>query len=255
VNEVDDPTADLLALALSGRADQLVDIVLDAHPAPVRSELGSLREALATLAVGLPPVKPSSELEKRIMRTLGASAPARRAILVMDMQNDHLEPGGPLEVPRARDIVPALTARLDQARSAKVPVVYVVDEHDPDDEDLDTWGAHNIQGSRGAEVWAALTPKPGDLVVSKATYSAFSQSKLADVLGGLGVDTLEITGCLTEVGILATATDALQRGFAVEVPAETQAGAAEIHERVTLGVLRVLHPYGPARKALLAKVA
>lgn len=30
------------------------------------------------------------------------------------------------------------------------------------------------------------------------------------------------TGCLTEVGVTATATDAMQQGFAIEVPADSQ---------------------------------
>jgi nicotinamidase-related amidase len=253
VSDTPDPIADLLAVTLSGRADQLVDVSLASEPASVRGEHRWLREALAAVAVGLPRLRPSAELANRIARSLEKrSVPTRRAVLVIDMQNDHLEPGGPLEVPRARAIVPALLARLEAARKAKEPVVYVVDEHEPGDADLDSWGAHNIQGTRGAEVWAALTPKPGDLIVPKPTYSAFQRSKLGEVLDSLHVDTLELTGCLTEIGIFATATDALQRGFAVEIPTATQAGAAELHEQVTLGVLRVMPPYGPAREARLA---
>jgi nicotinamidase-related amidase len=170
------------------------------------------------------------------------------------MQNDHLAAGGPLEVPRARNIVPALAARLEAARREGVPIVYVVDQHEADDSDLDSWGTHNVKGSPGAEVWPALAPHACDRVVSKPTYSAFSRSNLADVLRELRVDTLELTGCLTEVGLVATATDALQRGYAVEIPPETQAGATELNERITLGVLSLLPPYGPARAELLAAV-
>ena len=71
------------------------------------------------------------------------------------------------------------------------------------------------------------------------------------MLDALKVDTIVLTGCLTEIGILATATEALQRGFAVEVPADAQAGANETAERVVLGVLAIMPPYGPARRARL----
>jgi nicotinamidase-related amidase len=176
-------------------------------------------------------------------------------MLVVDMQNDHLTRGRPLEVPRARDIVPALVARLDLARREGIPIVYVLDEHEPDDSDLDIWGTHNVKGTPGAEVWPALAPKPGDLVVRKPTYSAFVRSNLADVLSELRVDTLVLTGCATEVGLLATATDALQRGYAVEIPPDAQAGATAASEQVALGLVQLLAPYGSARKALLRELA
>jgi hypothetical protein len=54
---------------------------------------------------------------------------------------------------------------------------------------------------------------------------------------------------------LATATEALQRGFAVEVPPDSQAGANEITERVAMGVLAIMPPYGPARRARLEALA
>ncbi len=71
------------------------------------------------------------------------------------------------------------------------------------------------------------------------------------MLDDLKVDTIVLTGCLTEIAILATATEALQRGFAVEVPADAQAGSSEGAEQVVLGVLGVMPPYGPARRARL----
>ena len=255
MSEHDDLLADLLALVASGRADPLVDVAMADVPAPVRAELSGVREAFASLALGEPSRDPSPELRARILRSFAHRARSpRRAILVLDMLNDHLTPGRPLEVPRARAIVPAIVARLEAARREGEPIVYVNDEHDPDDADLDAWGAHNVSGSEGAQVWPAIAPKAGDRVVRKTTYSAFSHSDLAAVLTCLRVDTLVMTGCLTEVGVLATATDALQRGYAVEVPPDAQAGATEANEQVALGILRVLPPYGPARKALLAQI-
>jgi nicotinamidase/pyrazinamidase len=248
----EEKVADLLAVLLAGRSDQLADLALGPLAAPVAPELAAMREGLAAMALANQPVAPSAGLRARILKSLEkTTAPPKRALVVIDMQNDALNPGGPLEVPRARAIVPALAARIDAARREGTPVVYVVDVHEPDDSDLDSWAAHNIAGSTGAEVWPDLAPKPGDPVVQKPTYSAFTRSRLAAVLEELRVDTLVLTGCLTEVGILATATEALQRGYAVEVPADSQAGANEANEQVAMGIMQLLPPYGPAREALL----
>jgi nicotinamidase-related amidase len=252
------PLAELAAAVCAGRPERVLDITLAQEPPEVRAAFAATAEALATLALAETPVAPSAGLRDRLMQTLATrQAPRRRALVVLDMIKEHLTPGMPLEVPRARDIVPALSARLEAARREGTPVVYLVDEHDPSDADLDAvtgWGAHAIKGSEGTDVWPAIAPQPGDRIVKKATYSAFTDSAFASVLGELKVDTIVLTGCLTEIGMLATATDALQRGFAVEVPADSQAGANPMSEQVALGVLAVMPPYGPARKALLANV-
>ena len=253
-----DALADVLAVVLSGRPERITDLALATEAPEVRAAVASAAEAVAAAALAEEPIAPGAGLRARLMKTLArrasAGAGARKAVLVVDMICDHLEPGRPLEVPRARDIVPALAERLEEARRAGVPVLYVVDEHDPDDADLDGvdgWGAHAVKGTGGTDVWPPLAPRAGDRVVHKATYSAFHGSELAAVLDEMEIDTLVLTGCLTELGVLATATDALQRGFAVEVPADAQAGSSAMTEQVALGLLSIMPPYGPARRARL----
>jgi len=252
--------AELLALLLQGRPDQVTSVLLAAEPAEARAAAGGMANTLAALALGLPPAalpggaEGSDPLKARIEATLAGREKRRAAVLVIDMLNDHLTPGGPVEVPRARDIVPALAARLDAARAAGLPVVYVMDEHEPDDPDLDLWTTHNVKGTPGAEVWPALAPKPGDRRVTKPTYSAFTGSSLEAVLDELAVDTLVLTGCLTEMGLLATGLDALERGFVVEVPPDSQAGSGQQAEVAAMATLAVMPPYVPARRSRLARV-
>src|SRR5262249_21848553 len=105
----------------------------------------------------------------------------------------------------------------------------------------------------GVEVWPDVAPKSEDRIVKKPTYSAFMRSDLEKVLDDLHVDTLVLTGCLTEIGLLATATDALQRGFAIEIPEDSQAGATPELEGMAMSLVRFMPPYGPARKARLER--
>ncbi|MDP9152223.1 MAG: cysteine hydrolase, partial [Myxococcota bacterium] len=153
----------------------------------------------------------------------------------------------PLEVPRARGIVEALAARIRRSRDEGVPVVYLLDRHLPGDAELDEWGSHAVEGTEGAEVWPPLAPLETDRIVTKPSYSGFHGTTLEQVLDELRVDTVVLTGCATEVQLLSTATDALQRGFAVEVPPDSQAGASDMTEALALGVLATLVPYVPAR--------
>jgi nicotinamidase-related amidase len=245
---------DLLEQLLARRPVRLANAELDRLPPEEQAIVADLQETLARMTAALPADAPSPTLRARLMATLAHRAP-RRALVVVDMINDHLRPGTILEVPRARAIVPALRARLDAARAAKVPVVYVLDRHEASDSDLDDWGNHALDGTDGAEVWSELAPQPGDHLVTKPSYSGFYRSTLQAKLEELAVDTLVLTGCATELQLMTTAADALQLGYAVEVPADSHAGTNELLEMAAFQVMAVMPPYGPSRQALLARLA
>ena len=73
----------------------------------------------------------------------------RQALVVIDMLNDFVRQGAVLEVPQTRRIVPALQARLAEARQDGVPVVYVCDAHEVDDREFERmgWPPHAVRGT------------------------------------------------------------------------------------------------------------
>jgi nicotinamidase-related amidase len=235
----------LVEMLLVGTPERVLDGYLALSPgdAPV---LAALRETLVSLASAVPPALPPPSLRERLLlRRPRPLRPKRPVLLVLDMIQDYLNPGGPLEVPRARDVVPAIQRRIEEARSSAVPVIFVCDTHPPDDPDFRDWPRHAVEGTPGAEVWPELAPKPEDHVVRKRTYSAFTGSRLGDLLDDLAADQIILTGCATEVGLAATAHDALQRGFVVTVPPDAQAGASFLGEQVTLLTLSAMPPFEP----------
>ncbi len=246
--------ADLAAFVMSGRPERVEDGVLMMAPPEFRAAVRDTREVFATLGRAETPSAPSANVRAKLLESL-ARRTTRKALVVVDMINDHLQPGSLLEVPRARAVVPALKKRIDEAHAAGVPVVYVIDEHEPDDPDLDLWGTHAVKGTPGTEVWQDLAPESGDRIVRKASYSAFYESNLTSVLDELKIDTLVLTGCLTEIGVMATATDAMQQGFAIEVPPDSNAGSCVELEMAAIGVMNVMMPFGPSRKKRLERLA
>ena len=51
--------------------------------------------------------------------------PEKTAMLVVDMQNDFVQEGAPIEIPRARAMVPRLNRLLDVCRAHKILVIYI----------------------------------------------------------------------------------------------------------------------------------
>jgi nicotinamidase-related amidase len=162
----------------------------------------------------------------------------RSAILVIDMANDFVHPGGtiadaggPDYQARAQAMIPGLARLLGAARQAGVRVIYATDAHQPGDSELRKWPPHAMQGTHEAEVVAELGPKPGDVVLEKQTYSPFLSTDLEAVLRREGISRLYITGLHTDCCARHTSGDAFQKGFdLVWVTDALQAFTDEAHE-------------------------
>lgn len=153
-------------------------------------------------------------------------ATAERALLVVDMLEDFVRKGAPLEVPDTRKILPALRRRIARARKGGELVVYVCDAHRKNDPEFSRmgWPPHCVAGTPGAAVVAEISPEPGDVVVEKKSYSGFHRTALASVLRRHGIRKLSLSGCVTNICILFIAYEAAVRGFEVAVEEALVAG-------------------------------
>ncbi|MFQ5862041.1 MAG: cysteine hydrolase family protein [Candidatus Brocadiales bacterium] len=166
-----------------------------------------------------------------------------KALLVIDMLNDFVVKGAPLEVPRARGIVGNIRRELNKARRNNIPVIYCCDSHLRNDREFEVWPPHAIRGTRGAEIIDELKPREGDLVIHKRTYSGFYRTSLGRRLKRLGIRHLILTGVLTNICILYTAADAYMRGYEVSVPEDCVAALRAEDHRIALRQIReILKP-------------
>lgn len=155
--------------------------------------------------------------------------PAKAALLVVDMQNGFMmEEVGHSVCPAARDIVPNINHLADAVRKAGGTVVWI--QNAATQETLQSWSvrvemdgpertrkrlASMLPGSKGYELWAELTPARGDLFVQKTRFSAFIQgsSNLEAELRARGIETVIVTGTVTNICCESTARDAMMRNF------------------------------------------
>jgi nicotinamidase-related amidase len=164
----------------------------------------------------------------------------KEALLVIDMLNDFVLPGAPLEVPETRKVIKNIQREIQAARAGGKPVIYVCDTHAPKDKEFAKfgWPPHAVKGSKGAEVVSELKPAPGDPVIPKTTYSGFYGTTLEDTLRKLGVDALRLTGCVTNICIMFTASDAVLRDYAVTVVQDGVAGIAQEDHDAALRIMK-----------------
>jgi nicotinamidase-related amidase len=165
---------------------------------------------------------------------------SKEALVIIDMLNDFVLPGAPLEVPDARRVIPNIMREIEGAREEGIPVIYVCDAHGREDREFDKfgWPAHGVKGSEGAAVVASLKPGPGDPVVEKTTYSGFFGTKLDETLKGLGVEGLRLTGCVTHICVLFIAFEAVLRDYGVTVVEDAVAGLAKEDHDAALRIMK-----------------
>jgi nicotinamidase-related amidase len=163
-------------------------------------------------------------------------AKPRSALLVIDMLEDFVRPGASLEVPRTREILPALRRRVSRSRRKGDLVVYICDSHRKNDPEFARmgWPPHAVAGTKGAAVVREIAPKPGDVVVEKKTYSGFHRTNLRSVLRRHGIRAVSLSGCVTNICILYTAADAAMHGYDVTVDEAVVAGLDDKSHRFAL---------------------
>ena len=162
------------------------------------------------------------------------------ALLIIDMLNDFVLEGAPLEVPETRKIIPVIKKEISRARAKGISVIYICDAHDKNDKEFSKfgWPAHAVKGTKGAQVVDELIPQPNDIIIEKTTYSGFYNSRLDKILKKLGVKNLRLTGCVTHICVMFTASDAVLRDYKVMVVENGVAGLAKEDHDAALRIMK-----------------
>jgi nicotinamidase-related amidase len=175
-------------------------------------------------------------------------APARTGLVIVDMQNDFVRVGAPLEVPDARKTIPANQRLLERFRSEGRAVVFTRFVAGPEPTLMWKWspviappvcccwpGFARSYGDTEGEldctaVIDELAPRAGEPQIEKYGYGAFHRTALTDVLRARAVDTVVITGTVTQICVEDTARGAFHEGFqAVVVSDAVSSFDPELH--------------------------
>src|SRR5437588_10160951 len=62
--------------------------------------------------------------------------PSRTAVIVVDMENDFVANGAPMETPAGREMIPRLRQAIEHARAVGIRVIYTTHTHRGDGGDL-----------------------------------------------------------------------------------------------------------------------
>ena len=170
------------------------------------------------------------------------------ALLVVDMQNDFVRAGAPLEVPDARATIDAHRRLLAGFRERGLPVLYTRWLSLEEDNLLWRWSPEchpatracwpeemraygDVEGPRRCvDVIDELAPESGDAVIDKLGYGSFHGTDLDARLRALGVRSLVVTGTVTQICVEETAREAFHHGYATTVVSDAVSSfAPDLH--------------------------
>lgn len=119
------------------------------------------------------------------------------ALLVVDVQN-----GVVAGAPGRDTVVANINTLVDKARDEQVPVIWV--QHNSDE---------FVNGSEAWQIVPELGPGDGEPLIQKRYGDSFEDTELEDVLSGLGVGRLVVTGAQSDACIRSTLHGAFTRGY------------------------------------------
>jgi nicotinamidase-related amidase len=194
------------ASAGSARAEERLNILRDANSTDQKSSAP-------------PPVQHFESL-----------AGTRTAHLIIDLQNGFLSKGALSEVPMARELISnvnRISAATRAAGGRNVFLRFTVDNNEPfpwlsfralvSKASYDQIAQNFQLGAEPHGLWSELEVFSDDVVMNKTRYSAFiaGTCDLQDYLLSNKIDTVIITGTLTNCCCESTARDAMQMGYCV----------------------------------------
>ncbi|MFP5513679.1 MAG: cysteine hydrolase family protein [Alphaproteobacteria bacterium] len=135
---------------------------------------------------------------------------AKRALVVIDLQNDYF-PGGKWSLSGV-EAAAANAARLIAAfRAAKEPVVHIRHEF------AMTEAPFFVPGSKGAEIHPIVASRPEEPVVLKHQINSFRDTELKALLDGWGVEEVVICGAMSHMCVDACTRAAADFGYKATV--------------------------------------
>jgi nicotinamidase-related amidase len=149
--------------------------------------------------------------------------PKRTCLLLIDTQNyvwnDAVAERHPyFDEALRRTVMPNLRRLLDAFRTCRGEVMYTVMENlteDGRDRSLD-YKLSNFfiaKGSWEAQVLDEVAPAGDEIVLPKTSSGVFNSTNIEYILRNIGIDTLVVTGFLTDQCVDHTVRDAADRGF------------------------------------------
>ena len=131
----------------------------------------------------------------------------KRALLVIDVQNEYFTGKLPIKYPE--NAFNNILIAMNVAKLQKIPIV-LIQHTNPSD------ASTFANGTGGWEIHSQIASKHHDRLIEKTLPGSFTETNLEDYLKQYNIDTITIAGFMTQMCCDTTARQAFELGFNVE---------------------------------------
>ena len=182
----------------------------------------------------------------------------RTAVLVIDMQNTFVSPGGMFEmggrdISHIRKTIEPNKRIIEAARNRGVKVIYAVHRISPDMREIGPMSRYRphawlkdpatldkriLRGTWGTEIIDELKPLESEMVVEKRRFSAFSGTELDMTLNTYDIRYLIFTGVATNICVESSLRDASHLQYLPVLVSDATAASPPSRQESSIGNIR-----------------
>lgn len=177
---------------------------------------------------------------------------SKAGLIVVDMQNDFIRVGAPMELASCRAAIPNVKRVIEGCRQAHVPIVYLKFIAGPKETLIWTWSPRLVPAEKCcwkdnkryyqdikkeaecSDIIEELYPKPGDWIVEKYSYGGFYNTNLHTILQANHVQHAIVLGAAMPFCVDDTVTGAFDRQYKVFLVEDATGYFDEEFARVSL---------------------
>lgn len=158
-----------------------------------------------------------------------------KALLVVNMVNDFVVPGGSFPISGAMNIISNIQSIIDYFSINNHLIFFCNDSHEIDDPEFKDFPLHCVRGTYGSGISEQFKLNFEIInVLEKNTFSAFSNKSLDRILKTNNVHEIYVCGVATEICIKLTVWSSRDLGYKTFVVTDCIAGIDYGEERAAL---------------------
>jgi nicotinamidase-related amidase len=177
---------------------------------------------------------------------------SKTALVIVDMQNDFVRVGAPLELRLCRSIIPNVKKILNSCRKLNMPIVYLKFVGGPKETLIWTWSPQLYPDQKCCwkhhkryyedikkeaevtDIIEELYPEQNDILVEKYSYGGFYDTNLHTILQAHQIEHIIVVGCATPICVDDTVTGAFDRQYKVHLVSDATGSFSDEFHAISL---------------------
>ncbi|MCK5458651.1 MAG: cysteine hydrolase [Thermoplasmatales archaeon] len=153
------------------------------------------------------------------------------ALIVIDMQEYFINKSSHAFIPSAQFIVPNINSLIERYKKLNLPIIFTMHAYKNNEDPgiMGRWWRDVLRVNNPmSKIHSKINWNKNDITLRKNRYSAFIGTNLDEMLTGMNINTLIISGVMTHLCCESTARDAFMKDYETYFVIDATAATSEV---------------------------